>query len=494
MRKDPRKEKVIYIAAGMLFVLLAAALMVLLLLTGDSKDRNEDASPMATVEPTATPEPNTVTIAGKAVDPLADAFDLSSRTLTAEDRAILAGMENLTTLSLSKCALTDLSFLSGMTKLTTLYLPENAITDLSVLSGLTNLRTLYLDKNPLVDLAPLAGLPSLSTLSLKGVSVADYVLEDLQKALPNCRIYSDSTRAEARPISIGGLAFTEDVEVLDLSNRGVFDISKLSYCLKLRDLDLTGNPVENFGVLSGLTKLEMLDLKNTNATDATLDILRSLQNLTWLDLSQNGALTAEKLDELKAALPNCLILHDKVYYTVELGGQTFTSDTTGITVPNAGIVDISRLNTFTELRYLILNENAIRDITALSGMTWLKELDLSENMLTDISPLSGHRELKQLNLSSNSITDVYALSSCIGLEKLDLSYNDLDYLSHLNSCLNLYWLDLTGNPRITAEQILRLQEVLPYCTIITDINLTTPTPEPTAEPLPQVTPEPEAVG
>ena len=504
MKKDPRKEKVIYIAAGMLFILLAAALMVLLLLTSGD-DRDEGASPVATVEPTATPEPNTVTIAGKAVDPLADAFDLSSRTLSAEDRVLLAGMENLTTLSLSKCGLTDLSFLSGMTKLTTLYLPENAISDLSVLSGLTSLRTLYLDNNPLVDLAPLAALPSLSTLSLKGVSVADYVLEDLQNALPNCRIYSDSTRAEARPISIGGLAFTEDVEVLDLSNRGVFDISKLSYCLKLRDLDLAGNPVENFGVLTGLTKLEMLDLKNTNATDATLDILRSLQNLTWLDLSQNGALSAEKLDELKAALPNCLILHDKVYYTVEMGGQTFTSDTTGISAPNAGITDISRLNTFAELRYLILGENAIRDISSLSGLIWLKELDLSENMLTDISPLSGHRELKQLDLSSNSITDIYALSTCIGLEKLDLSYNDLDYLSHLNACLNLYWLDLTGNPRLTAEQILRLQEVLPYCTIVTDINLTTPTPEPTAEPtaepMPTVTPEPvpapsepEAVG
>ena len=38
MKKDPRKEKVIYIAAGMLFILLAAALMVLLLLTsGDDR-------------------------------------------------------------------------------------------------------------------------------------------------------------------------------------------------------------------------------------------------------------------------------------------------------------------------------------------------------------------------------------------------------------------------------------------------------------------------
>ena len=502
MKKDPRKEKILYIVLAMLFVLLAAALTVLLLLTGGSgKDKDEGARPMATVEPTATPEPNTIVIGGKPVDPLTDAFDLSARTLSEEDRLALSAMENLTTLSLSKCGLTDLSFLSGMSGLTTLYLPENAISDLSPLMGLPNLRTLYLDQNPLVDLAPLAGIPTLTTLSLKGVAVADYVLEDLQKALPNCKIFSDSSRVEARPISIGGLAFTEDVEVLDLSNRGIFDISKLSYCLKLRDLDLAGNPVENFNILSGLTKLEMLDLKDTGATDDTLDVLRNLQNLTWLDLSKNGALSAEKLDELKAALPNCHILHDQVFYVVDLGGQLFTSDTTGITAPNSGITDISRLNTFTELRYLVLNDNAIRDISSLSGLIWLKELDLSENMLTDISPLASHRELKLLNLANNSITDIYALSSCIGLEKLDLSYNDLDYLSHLNSCLNLYWLDLRGNPRLTAEQILRLQEVLPYCTIETDIDLTTPSPEPTASPESAPTPEPvlapaepEAVG
>jgi len=498
MRKDPRKEKVLYIALAMLFVLLAAALMVLLLLTGGlDRDRNEDASPVATVEPTATPEPNTVLIAGKAVDPLADAFDLSARSLGEEDKLTLAAMQQLTTLSLSKCGLTDLSFLSGMSSLTTLYLPENAIADLTPLSGLTNLRTLYLDQNPLVDLSPLASLPNLTTLSLKGVSVADYVLEDLQNALPNCKIFSDSTRVEARPISMGGLAFTEDVEQLDLSNRGIFDITKLSYCLKLRDLNLAGNPLENFGVLAGLSRLEILNLKGTGATDDVLLLLRNLSNLTHLDLRDNGALSAEKLDELKAALPGCYIQHDKIAYVVEMGGQLYTSDATGISAPASGITDISRLNTFTELRYLILNDNAIRDISSLTGLIWLKELDLSENMLQDIAPLAGHRELKQLDLSSNSIRDIYALSSCIGLEKLDLSYNDLDYLSHLHACLNLYWLDITGNPRLTADQILRLQEVLPYCTIITDIDLTTPSPEPSATPeasvVPAETPVPEYV-
>ena len=502
MRKDPRKEKILYIIAAMLFVLLAAALMVLLLITGGpGKDRDEGVRPMATVEPTATPEPNTIVIGGKQVDPLADAFDLSARTLSAEDRAALSAMENLTTLSLTKCGLTDLDFLSGMTQLTTLYLPENAITDLNPLTGLTNLRTLYLDNNPLTDLSPLASLSGLSTLSLKGVSIADYVLEDLQNAIPNCKIFNDSTRVEARPISIGGLAFTEDVEVLDLSNRGIFDITKLSYCLKLRDLNLSGNQLDSFQTLLGLPKLERLNLSGTGATDETLELLKNLQSLTWLELTGNGALTAEKLDELKAALPNCQIFHDTVYYTVELGGQLLTSDMTGVTLPNSGITDISRLNTFTELRYLILNDNAIRDISALTGLLYLKELDLSENMLTDIAPLAGHRELKQLNLSSNSITDVYALSSCAGLEKLDLSYNNLDYLTHLHNCLNLYWIDLTGNPRLTAEQILRLQQALPTCTIVTDIDLTTPSPEPTATPEAAPAPEPvmdpaepEAVG
>ena len=73
--------------------------------------------------------------------------------------------------------------------------------------------------------------------------------------------------------------------------------------------------------------------------------------------------------------------------------------------------------------------------------------------------------------------DIYPLATCTGLEELDLSYNRIDYVSHLYACTALKRLDLTGNS-LEAHQIRSLQEALPGCEIITDVDLSMPEPTP----------------
>ena len=111
---------------------------------------------------------------------------------------------------------------------------------------------------------------------------------------------------------------------------------------------------------------------------------------------------------------------------------------------------------------------------------WAKaeELDLGRNAVRDLSPLSGHTALRKLDLSHNDIGDIYPLAGCTGLEELDLSYNHIGYLSHLNTCTALKRLDLTGNSALEADQIRTLQEALPECEIITDIDMSMPEPTP----------------
>ena len=80
-----------------------------------------------------------------------------------------------------------------------------------------------------------------------------------------------------------------------------------------------------------------------------------------------------------------------------------------------------------------------------------------------------------------------ALSGCTALEELDLSYNDLNSLAALRSLTQLRTLNITGNPALTADMVRSLQEALPACQIITDIDLSMPEPPP--EP-PAETPQP----
>lgn len=492
MRRSTRKEKVTYILAGAAFVLVALVLLALLVLRPAHKEKEQTDEPAATAETVSpTPVPDGIVIAGKFTDKATDSFDLSGMTLTEEDRAAIATLKNLTTLSLTKCSLSDLSFLQSLTAITTLYLPDNQITDLSPLAGMQSLRTLYLDNNPLADLSPLGSLTSLTTLSIQGVTVADYVLEDLQKQIPQCHIFNNSTVETARPISLGGVAFTDDVTVLDLSNHGISDIGKLSYCLQLQDLDLSGNPVEDYAVLAGLPKLERLKLTSVNLTDEALQQLKALRHLTWLNIEGNGALTREAVDALSEALAPCEIVCENIPYVVEIAGTRFTSDRDTLELSNRGINSLNGLEKFDKLRILALEGNAVADLSPLREVYTLEELDASHNAVADISMLTNHIALRKLDLSHNAVIDIYSLASCTSLEELDLSYNNINYISHLSGCTSLRRLNLTANPDLTAEQLLRLQETLPLCEIITDVSLETPMPEPEYTPVPVETPAPE---
>ncbi len=481
MKKSRKKQKIIYVLAAAGLLLLALGLLYLMI-AAPWKKAEPEPTPEPTAAAAATPRPNTVSVAGKDVEPDTDSFDLSGRTLSEQDMAEIASLKNLTTLSLTNCGVTDLRFVSELADLRTLYLPDNKINDLTPLSGLRSLRTLYLDRNPLTDLSPLTTLPSLTTLSLKGVVIPDYVLTDLAAALPGCRVFSDSAVEAARTVTMGGAAFTEDAETLDLSDRGITDIGKLSYCLQLRELDLSGNPLGELSVLSGLPKLIKLSLARTGLTDEDLSFLGTLQRLAYLDVRDNDALSAGALEALEKALPKCQVVHDTVYYRVRLGQRELTSDMTEADLSAAGVTELTGLEQFAQLRRLDLRGNSVTDLTPLAGLFALEELELSYNQLRDIAALSGHTALRKLDLSHNDVLDIYPLAGCTGLEELDLSHNRIDYLSHLNTCTALRKLDLTGN-NLTADQIRRLQEALPGCQIITDVDLSMPepTPEPPSE-------------
>ncbi len=483
MKNNSKRERALFAGAAVLFVVLVVV-MVFLLLSGRGTGGDAAASP--TAEPTATAEPGSVTIGGKSVAPDADTFYLNNVTMTAGDKTALAGLRSVTTLSLTGCGLTDVSFLSGMTELTTLYLSSNSISDLAPLASLQKLRTLYLDNNPVTDFSPLTGLQTLTTLSLKGISLADYVLEDLRAAMPGCNIFDDSSVDAARPLSLGGLDFTADDTELNLSNRGIADITKLAYCEKLEVLDLSGNPLESVATLMELPALRVLHLDNTGLDDADLNVLIGIRHLETLTLTGNSELTAEKLDELAEALPDCAITHDEVFYKLKLGGQTVTSDAVSLSLAGLNITDISGLKKFDRLETVDLSGNSISDLAGLRAASHLRELNLENNRIVKLDGLENHTELTTLDLSGNQIADVTVLATCTGLKRLDLSNNALTYISHLALCSQLEWLDLRGNPAVTADMVEYLRLILPTCEIVTD--LPAPTPTPTIPPLPTATP------
>ena len=477
MHPVTKKQKIIYILAASGFVLLALLLLFLLLMVPKGENASAEATPTPAV--TASPESDgALTIAGTSVDPSAVSLELTGKTLTTEDYTAIASLQNLTTLSLTRCSIGSVSFLTGLTDLRTLYLTDNSITDVSPLTALTSLKTLYLDRNPVTDITPLTALSNLTTLSVQGVEIADYVLEDFRKALPGCSVYTDSVVEGDRPISLGGVDFTEAAESLDLSDRGITDISVLSGCTELHELNLSGNPIADISALSSLSKLTSLNLSGTGRSDDDYALLSSLRSLAYLNLENNENVTAEGIDKLQEALPNCQIIHEPKYYTVYFGGQEFSSDASDVTIDALGLTTLSGMEKFQQLRRLSAYGNQLTSLSPLAEIYSVEELQLGYNNITDISALASHTALRKLDLNHNALQNIDALSGCSGLEELDLSYNDLSSVTSLYSCTALRKVDLTGNTALTADGIRALQAALPSCQIVTDIDLSMPEPTP----------------
>jgi Leucine-rich repeat (LRR) protein len=107
----------------------------------------------------------------------------------------LEKLDQLKTLLLHDNQLTDVKGLEKLTKLTQLHLYGNQLTDVTGLEKLTQLKWLHLYVNQLTDVTGLEKLTQLEELWLMyNPDLTKAQIAELQKALPDCRIYSDPTK------------------------------------------------------------------------------------------------------------------------------------------------------------------------------------------------------------------------------------------------------------------------------------------------------------
>ena len=207
---------------------------------------------------------------------------------------------------------------------------------------------------------------------------------------------------------------TAKVEVLDLSDRGLSDVSSLAGLQDVEVLDLGGNRVDDLGPLAALAGLGLLDLRDNAVGD--LAPLASLAHLRVLDLSGNA------------------------------------------------VSDLTPLAGLTALRRLDLSGNRVADLRPLSELRGLQVLLLDDNRVADLSPLWGLPHLAHLGLRDNRVADAALLRDVRSLRRLDLARNRLRDVSALGDLPNLVWLRLAGNPiadfspfgRLTAVRWLML--------------------------------------
>lgn len=229
-------------------------------------------------------------------------LDLSNNRIS--DISPLMSVSKLTYLNLAGNRIKSVAALQDLTSLTELNLSSNELGGIAAVGRLTNLKTLWMDDTGLKDasLEELYGLKNLKKLSIKdNYELSEAAVTTLQKKLSGCTISHSELKRE---IVLGGKSFACDAETVEANGLGLSDISKVSGFSNVKHLDLSNNSISRLSPLSQLKTLETLDLSNNRISDVSA--LTSLKNLKQLWLGGNS-ISADQLQSLKAALPNCYI-------------------------------------------------------------------------------------------------------------------------------------------------------------------------------------------
>lgn len=229
-------------------------------------------------------------------------LDLSNNRIS--DISPLMSVSKLTYLNLAGNRIKSVAALQDLTSITELNLSSNELGGIAAVGRLTNLKTLWMDDTGLKDasLEELYGLKNLKKLSIKdNPELSEAAVTTLKKKLSGCTISHSELKRE---IVLGGKSFACDAETVEANGLGLSDISKVSGFSNVKHLDLSNNSISRLSPLSQLKTLETLDLSNNRISDVSA--LTSLKNLKQLWLGGNS-ISAEQLQSLKAALPNCYI-------------------------------------------------------------------------------------------------------------------------------------------------------------------------------------------
>ena len=250
------------------------------------------------------------------------------------------------------------------------------------------------------------------------------------------------TRNDVGTVSLteANLAEMARVTKLNISEKGLTDLSALKYFTGLQTLDCSRNSLTALDV-SALTNLTSLDCSFNSLTE--LDV-SALTNLTSMDCSFNSL---TKLNVSRQTNLTSLDCSDNQLTALDVSALTSLTSL-DCSDNQLTALDVSNLTLLTKL-------DCYRNkLTALnvSNLTGLEDLDCSENQLTalDVSKLTG---LKKLDCSYNQLTAL-DVSKLTGLTKLDCDYNQLKELD-VSKLTGLTDLDCAHN-QLTALDVSKL--------------------------------------
>ena len=306
-----------------------------------------------------------------------------------------------------------------------LELPDGTVTTQREMLQLTNLAAW---DSSIADLTGLEYATNLEVLNLINNRITDISL------LANLTNLTHLYLGDNALPTIEPLAGLINLRVLDLYNAGVKDITPLANLTALESLVIVRNMIVDISPLVGLKNLKRLRLAENPIGDFTplleLDAVELDLDIDLSRLDQLNLVVEVADPNLRQAIREALSLPDGVPLT-----QLKMLHLTELDAWNRNIKDLTGFQYATNLENLYLWGNQIKDLPPLANLTKLRELNLAYNAVESVEPLAGLIQLRRLNLTLNRVQDITPLAHLINLELLYIRDNlvtDITPLQGLN--------------------------------------------------------------
>lgn len=304
-------------------------------------------------------------------------------------------------------------FTNELWNITSFTVPEGAM-NLQDIEKMPYLRSLTVSDQTFDTVSFLASLSYLEELSLSDCRFPAEEME-LIAALPSLKAL---TLTDCGISTIAGLENAQNLEVLDLSNNTVRNLSPLTTLMRLKRLNLSHNAVTGLSDLSVLTNLEKLDISYNSVS--AVDALATCAKLAELNASHNKISAVSTLDQL----PMLTVL--------DLSSNALT--------------DVSNLGNCAGLKELNISKNTVSDISSLSGLTNLEIFSFTNNQVTSLPAWTSECNLRSIDGTYNQLESISVLKNLNQLTHIFMDYNALTNIDDVADCFSLVQINVYGNP------------------------------------------------
>ena len=242
-----------------------------------------------------------------AISSLTQLTDLEIRnfSLSNSDLSAIAGLPNLTRLTLSDCSLSTIEKLSSLRNLVYLDLSGNTIRDIDALSFMSELHELDLSSNAVTSLNAISGLQKLARLDLYGNSVSSLI------PISSCTGLVWLDVSANRLDSLSGVESMKQLSCLYAASNALTDISLVTANTILMELDISDNNLTDISALSQLMQLQGLNFSHNQVT--ALPEFRKDCSLIVIDGSYNQLGTLVPLGGL-TMLNKVILDYNNIYW------------------------------------------------------------------------------------------------------------------------------------------------------------------------------------